>query len=321
MAVPLLLLLAVVAAAITLGFLTWRRRKPRGRLVSIVGLLQEPLQVTGEMLARAGARAWEANLGDGSNEGPDGFVASVGSFNSIVHDGKMFVVNSFSTPYDDTPGKTAESIGDQRARALFLDHQAWFSCDALGLDGSTPEEEVRLAYRQVARLFSELLDDKCLLIYLPEQQLCYPINGDTIDALAADNPVEALHEALTVPVVAVSNDDPLLMEAVAKARETWPGFVEALDAGLGDNFAVKAPVSAGGNTEFIWISVTGTEGGRVFGVLANQPIDLPPLKQGSRVTVRVDQLSDWIYTSPEGKTVGGHTIEALNKALARKRKG
>jgi len=138
--------------------------------------------------------------------------------------------------------------------------------------------------------------------------------------LAADNPVEALHESQTVPVVAVSSDDPLLLEAVAKARETWPALVEALDSGLGENFAVKAPVSAGGNTEYIWISVTGTEGGRIYGILANQPADLGNLKQGSKVSVQVEQLNDWIYISPEGKPIGGHTIEALNKTLARKRK-
>lgn len=320
MVVPIIILLVVVAAAITIGVLAWRRRKPKGRMVSIVGLLREPLNFSGEMLARAGARAWEADLGDGSTEGADGFVASVGPLTSIVHDGKMYVIHSFPTPYDSETEKTAEGIADLRIRALFKDHRAWFSCDAMGLDGASTEEEVRSAYRQSARLFSELIDENCLLIFLPEWNMCFPINGDTIDALAADNPVEALHDSQTVPVVAVSSDDPLMLEAVAKARETWPAFVEALDAGLGENFAVKAPVTAGGNTEFIWISVTGTEGGRIYGVLANQPADLAHLKQGSKVSVQVDQLNDWVYISPEGKTVGGHTIEALNKALARKRK-
>ena len=65
----------------------------------------------------------------------------------------------------------------------------------MGLDGSSTEEEVRSAYRQSARLFSELIDENCLLIFLPEWNKCFPINGDTIDALAADNPVEALHES------------------------------------------------------------------------------------------------------------------------------
>lgn len=320
MVVPIVILLLVVASAITIGTLAWRRQKPKSRMVSIVGLLREPLNLSGDIVARAGARAWEADLGDGSTEGADGFVASAGPITSIVHDGKMYVIHSFPTPYDNDTGKTAEGIPDLRVRALFNDHRAWFSCDAMGLDGSSTEEEVRSAYRQSARLFSELIDENCLLIFLPEWNKCFPINGDTIDALAADNPVEALHESQTVPVVAVSSDDPLLLEAVAKARETWPAFVEALDSGLGENFAVKAPVSAGGNTEYIWISVTGTEGGRIYGILANQPADLGNLKQGSKVSVQVEQLNDWIYISPEGKPIGGHTIEALNKALARKRK-
>lgn len=321
MVVPIIILLAVVVAACTIGVLTWRRRKPKGRMISIVGLLREPLALSGELLARAGTRAWEADLGDGATEGADGFVASVGPLNSIVHEGKMYVIHSFPTPYDCTPEKTAEAIVDPRIRSLFVEHRAWFSCDAMGIDTNASEAEARAAYRQVARLFSELIDDNCILVFLPECNLIYPVNDKTLDALGADDPVEAMAETATVPMVEIHDDDSLLLAAIAKARETWPAFVEAMDAGQGDNFAVKAPVSVGSKTEFIWISVTGTEGELIYGVLANQPVDLDQLKQGSRVSVPVKQLNDWIYISPEGKTIGGHTIEALNKVLARKRKG
>ena len=56
MVVPIVILLLVVASAITIGTLAWRRQKPKSRMVSIVGLLREPLNLSGDMVARAGAR-------------------------------------------------------------------------------------------------------------------------------------------------------------------------------------------------------------------------------------------------------------------------
>ena len=50
-----------------------------------------------------------------------------------------------------------------------------------------------------------------------------------------------------------------------------------------------------GNTEFIWITVTGIEGDRVYGTLGNDPGNLGSLKFGSKVSVLVADLNDWCY--------------------------
>lgn len=303
-----------------LAFWLIRRRRRRHRLISFVALLREPVTFDPAVLARVAGKAWKADLGDGENEGADGFVACTDIVSTIVHDGRMFLINSFARPYVDDPEKVAESIGDLRVRALFAEHLAWFSCDALGVDHSTPEAEVRDWYRRLARLFVELLDESCLAIYLPDVDQVLPINEDTEMALRSKDPIQALEETLSLPIVEVSGDDPLMVKAVEKARETWPKFVAAYEADAGENFSIKAPVTHGENTEFIWISVTAIEGDNVYGELANDPGDLGPLKLGSKVVVPVSDLNDWCYIDGDRNLKGGYTIEAVQKAAKRARK-
>src|SRR5262245_38272828 len=313
--------IGVILALIIGAFVFWRlRRRRRVRLISFVGLTREPVEFDPAVLARVAGKAWKADLGDGEAEGADGFVAGAGIVNSIVHDGRMFLINSFSTPYMEDPEKVAEGIGDVRIRSLFREHKGWFSCDAMGVDRTTPDDEVRDWYRRLGRLFADLLDENCLLIYLPDSQLAYPVNEDTAMALRSKDPLRALDETMTVPITEVSGDDPLMIRAVETARERWHEFVAAYEAESGENFSVKAPITHGGNTEFIWISVTGIEGEKVYGELANDPADLGPLKLGSKVSVPVADLNDWCYLDAQGNLLGGFTIEAVRKASCRRHK-
>jgi uncharacterized protein YegJ (DUF2314 family) len=308
----------IVGGAITFWLI--RRRQRRHRLISFVALLREPMTFDPAVLARVAGKAWNADLGDGENEGADGFVACTEIVSTIVHDGRMFLINSFARPYVDDPEKVAETIGDLRVRSLFAEHRAWFSCDALGVDHSTPEPEVRDWYRRLAKLFVELLDESCVALYLPDSDQVLPINEDTETALRSKDPIQALEETLSLPIVEVSGDDPLMVKAVEKARETWPKFVAAYEANAGENFSIKSPVSYEDKTEFIWISVTAIEGDNVYGELANDPGDLGPLKLGSKVSVPVSDLNDWCYIDADGKLKGGYTIEAVQKAAKRGRK-
>jgi uncharacterized protein YegJ (DUF2314 family) len=124
---------------------------------------------------------------------------------------------------------------------------------------------------------------------------------------------------MTVPVIQVADDDPLMVAAVEKTRREWPKFLAAFEGRVGTNHAVKAPVAGGGNTEYIWIAVTAIEGGRIYGELANDPGNLGPLKLGSKVTVNVEDLNDWCYLDEKDNIVGGFTIEAVGKAARRKK--
>jgi uncharacterized protein YegJ (DUF2314 family) len=310
--------LVAVGLALLGAGLYWRHRRRREpRLVSFVALLREPVSFDPAVLANVAGKAWNADLGDGTTEGADGFVAGADVMNTIMHDGRLFLINSFPKPYLEDVEKVAESITDLRIAGLFREHQARFSCDVLGIDGTTPEEEVVECYRRLGKLFAEFLDENCLLVYLPDTQRAYPINDDTETALRSPDPVKALQETLTVPIVHVAADDPLMKEAVEKARESWPGFLSAFEACAGTNFSVKAPVTYADNTEFIWVSVTSVEGDYIHGELGNEPNNLGALKLGSKVKVPLADLNDWAYIDSHGNLTGGFTIEAVKTAYRR----
>lgn len=306
----------IVAAGAAMWW--WRRRQREPRLVAFVGLLAEPRSFDPAVLASVAGRAWNADLGDGETEGEDGFVVSVGIITTIMHDERMYLLNNFPDPYFDDAEEVAEKVPDLRIRSLLQQHKAWFSCDAMGIERRTPEEEVLAEYRKLAALFAELMDENCLLIYLPDCDRAYPINDETAEALASENPVEALDDTLSLPIIQVADDDPLMQQAVAQARSSWPDFVAAFEAKRGKNFAIKAPVSHSGNTEFIWITVTSFEGERIYGELGNDPGNLGPLKLGSRVSVPLSQLNDWVYVDESENMHGGFTIKAVMKAAKRK---
>lgn len=310
-----------VLAALAIGFVFWRvRRRRRSRLISIVALLREPVTFDPAVLANVAGKVWNADLGDGTSEGTDGFVAGAGVLNMIQYNGRMIFIHSIPKPYMDDPENAAQSVPDLRIRERLGRHRAWFSCDALGIDGTTPDTEVLDWYRRLGKLFVELLDENCLLILLPESGRAYPINEETETALQSADPLTALQETLTVPVIAVSDDDPLMRQAVEKARAEWPGFVAAFESQDGENFSVKAPVTRGGNTEFIWISVTGLEGERIYGELGNEPANLGSLKLGSKVSVPVADLNDWCYVDRQGNMSGLFTVAAVENAARRKQK-
>ncbi|MBI3840288.1 MAG: DUF2314 domain-containing protein [Planctomycetia bacterium] len=237
-----------------------------------------------------------------------------------MYGNQPYLVNCMPNPYVEDPEAASESIIDLRIRRLFREHQAWYSCDALGVDGATTAGEISDCYRRLAKLFAEFLDENCLLIYVPDTSRAYSINDETERALQSDDPLAALQATLTLPVVPVSADDPLMQEAVAKARGNWPQFVTAFERTAGENFSIKAPVSYSGTTEFIWLTVTAVEGDQVYGMLANDPANLGPLKLGSTVSVALSDLNDWCYIDSQGNLQGGFTIAAVQEASRRHQK-
>src|SRR5262245_61816573 len=116
------------------------------------------------MVATAAAKAWSADLGRGEGEGPDGFVVGTAPLIMVRFRERMFMINCFDRPYVDDPQARAEQLADLRLRGLFARHAAWVSCDALSVDATWSDEEVRACYRLCGRLIARLVDDNTLAI-------------------------------------------------------------------------------------------------------------------------------------------------------------
>jgi uncharacterized protein YegJ (DUF2314 family) len=293
-------------------------KKPEHRLISFVALLKEPVHLDARIVATAASKAWDADLSGGEDEEPseDGFVVGVDITMMVQFRDRMLIVNSFPKPYTEDPEQHAEHIGDLRLRALFAQHTAWMSCDALGVDATTPDEDIREFYRLCGRLMARLVDDNTLAVVIPEGEhniRMYPNSEELEDLLNSADPYAAVTGQAYVPVVPVSGDDPRMLKAVAEAKSRWPEFVAAFESKKGHNFAVKNPVTRGENTEFIWIEVTAIENDVIYGKLANDPVDLGDLKCGSRVKVAASELNDWGYMDDGDNFVGGFTVKVIQQ--------
>lgn len=316
-------LLPTLIILVSVGALYWwirkQRARPQSRLVSIVGLVTEPTTFDPAVVAAMVKRAWGRDVGTGEDPGADGFVVGgEGPLTMLRCNDEMFLLNAFPAPYVENPEEAAEGIADLRLKTLFSEHRAWFSMDAFGIAPDAPEETVRAAYRQLGPLFAEFIDERCRLIFLPDCNQLFPVNDETEAALRSDDPHAALIQTLPAPLVAVSDDDPLMREAQQTAQTRFPEFVAAWEAKSGTEFMVKAPVERNGVTEFIWINVTAMEGDRLYGTLGNEPFQLAGLTLGSKVSVSATDLNDWGYLDSTEKLIGGFTMEAMQKALRRK---
>ena len=112
--------------------------------------------------------------------------------------------------------------------------------------------------------------------------------------------------------------DEALEAASAKARARLPELREVFRRGLqpGEAIQVKLPFDTrGGGTEWMWVEVSRWEDGKVFGVLQNEPFDIPGMHAGQRVTGQVNDVFDYLYQRADGTTEGNETsaiIEAMS---------
>ena len=309
----ILFLLAVLA----FWMLSNKKEEGNPEIISVVALLKKPQRLEPIYIATAAKKAWNANLSYGENddEGPDGFVVGDDSMPTLIvkFRERMLIVNNFPQPYSDNLQEDSQSIPDLRLRKLFADHTAWLSCDAMGVESFNDVDEAREWYKVLGRLLAELVDDNCLAIFIPQTEQLFPNMAETLDLLKADDPLEALGFEAPVPVLQIGGDDPRMIAAVAKARKTWPDFVSAFEKGAGKSFSVKAPITVGGNTEYIWLSVTAIENDVIYGKLDNDPVSLGNLRLGSKTKVSVAELNDWAYVGDKGP-VGLFTTKVITQA-------
>lgn len=102
--------------------------------------------------------------------------------------------------------------------------------------------------------------------------------------------------------------------AIKKARATYPSFLAKARKPREDAiYLVKIGLrTPDGSNEHIWVDELSFEGDRVFGKLANEPVNLPGRKLGSRVEVRLNILTDWVIMT-EKEREGGFTIDVIER--------
>ncbi|HEX4384644.1 MAG TPA: DUF2314 domain-containing protein [Myxococcales bacterium] len=83
-----------------------------------------------------------------------------------------------------------------------------------------------------------------------------------------------------------------------------------------DRLEVKAPFDENGRREWMWVDVTSWAGRQIGGILTSQPVIVHGSHEGDRVTVREDELFDYLVIHADGSTEGNET-QALLEAAGR----
>lgn len=276
---------------------------------SLVLWLRGPRFLDAQILSAAATRALGVRFDD--TEDADGFV--VGKENQFIlrYEGMWFILHYREENYFHAPDRAAESVRELRRLNAVRDHAVWLSMDFLrGPDDVTTE----VVYRTIGSMLGELTDDDVAAVFHPETGRIAPWAPELKTVLSGGQPLEVFDEPAYAPVIRLKGDSAEMLAAVAEARRRWPEFVQAFQAASDrDGFSVKAPVTEGGNTEFIWISVKSIHEGQIHGLLANEPVALGALKLGDFVSVAATELNDWCYPpAKEGeRPVGLFTLGAV----------
>jgi uncharacterized protein YegJ (DUF2314 family) len=289
-------------------------------LVSIVLLQRKQRYMDNVMLARLASKAWGIDVKGGSDESAeeDASYFAVGESPMFIVKGRegVFLVINHPGPYVEDVEKEAKSIRELRLREHFKQHTAWMSVDLMDSFGET---DLAPAYRAIGRLIAELADEDCLIVYGTESGKMVVYSPELDEQLRGQEPLAALDYHPHVPVIEIADDHPAMQAAVAEARKRWPEFVSAFESRAEDQlFSVKARISDGEHSEFIWINVTALEDDRIIGLLGNEPVALPRLHEGDKVTTRLSELNDWMYLAERGAPVGGFTVEVLRRHMQKR---
>jgi len=113
-------------------------------------------------------------------------------------------------------------------------------------------------------------------------------------------------------VVGVPPEDARMEAAIAEARRTTPGFLEALSGSpdTGRAFYFKMEFREGNVTEHMWVQDVAYDGKLLHGVVGNEPVDLKRVALGDPVECSPERISDWLIVSEDGAE-GGFTVKAL----------
>ena len=101
-----------------------------------------------------------------------------------------------------------------------------------------------------------------------------------------------------------------LEKASELARKKLATMASEFASGLpvGEYIQVKAPfATAAGDVEYMWVEIKKWKGNDIEGLLKNEPYDVPTLRSGQLVKVRLDQVFDYMRSFPDGRQAGNTT--------------
>lgn len=142
--------------------------------------------------------------------------------------------------------------------------------------------------------------------------------------------LSACNDSKSTPAVGSSDDnvtyfdgnDQVMNKAIETAKQNFEQFEQAFVANQKSDkytdFAIKEgfPTKDGG-VEHMWVGDLTFDGKVFTGTLNNKPVMDVSVKQGDKITIDKNRLSDWMYLSNEtNQLFGGYTIRVIRDAMS-----
>ena len=115
-------------------------------------------------------------------------------------------------------------------------------------------------------------------------------------------------------VISVDSDDADMKAAMDRARAEVDAVIQKLQGGEIEGMSVKVPIKDGGETEHFWLNTVTFQAGTFTGTVDNDPETVHNVKLGDKVSVKKDEISDWLYMK-DGKMHGNYTLRVLFKQM------
>ena len=291
-----------------------RKKKSDADFLSIVYLLRRPRRVDEPevRLALAGLVQSVFKMA----EPPATHVKQMSEHaTGLVIEGQPFVVMSVADRY--TQADPEEITPDLRKQILLRDHKAWLACDWMMPVES--DEDRQLAYRTMGMIMATVafvgVKDDVIGVFDKASGRLAPFN-DSVPGRLASNFPESVFEDADAPILSSDGLEQELQKAADEAQSRLPEFVSALERrGKGGTFGVKAKFEEGEAIEWMWILVEHVTDDGFEGRLDNNPGQLQRFKAGDRITVKPEEVVDWVIKDAKGMR-GGFSIEVFKKQQA-----
>jgi uncharacterized protein YegJ (DUF2314 family) len=115
----------------------------------------------------------------------------------------------------------------------------------------------------------------------------------------------------------VNDDEQAMADAIEKVQLTLHYFKLSLLSPLPQHqyFSLKARLREGENVEHIWLTeVSYDDSDNFYGHVGNVPLDLTNIKEGQKIGVSVDDVTDWMIVE-NGRLIGGYTLRVLRENM------
>ncbi|HEY4059443.1 MAG TPA: DUF2314 domain-containing protein [Kofleriaceae bacterium] len=147
----------------------------------------------------------------------------------------------------------------------------------------------------------------------PEIELIPP-GGNGTDAVGLMAALDTYFGATEDHAVNLDEMRDDLQKAGVHARAELTKLLPHFSSGIPfkEQLSVKAPFKTdSGGTEWMWVDVLKISKRTIDGTLNNDPDQVSALKSGAKVSVKFDEIADFIYRKEGEKSVGGFSLEVM----------